>query len=72
MTKSHLIYELVDGPLPLEKDLVEAAERAGIRNVASIWDRHVDSSSPLERLYIDRYRFALLVKRRYFEHFPYN
>jgi hypothetical protein len=34
--KGHLIYELVDGPLPLEKDLVEAAERAGIRHVASI------------------------------------
>ncbi len=51
MIKSHLINELVDGPLPLEKDLVEAAERAGIRHVASIWDRHDDSSSHLERLY---------------------
>jgi hypothetical protein len=36
MIKSHLIYELVDGPLPLEKDLVEAAEGAGICHVASI------------------------------------
>ena len=37
---AYFINEFVDGPLPLEEDLVEAAERAGVGHVPRVGDRH--------------------------------